>query len=84
MQLVIFFIFQYNEIYNEVPGEEKVDKLVLDFDPETKKELVSVDPNLVAKLKPHQVSERGVAKVNDFIFIFVIKSFKPISFFLLC
>ena len=53
---MIYFVFQYNEIYNEVEGVQKVDKLVLDFDPETKKELVSVDSNLVAKLKPHQVS----------------------------
>ena len=48
--------FQYNEIYNEVQGIEKLDKLVLDFDPESKKELVSVDSTLVSKLKPHQVN----------------------------
>lgn len=35
-------------------GEEKVDKLVLDFDTETKKELVSVHEELVKRLKPHQ------------------------------
>lgn len=35
-------------------GEEKVDKLVLDFDPETKEELVTVHENLVKRLKPHQ------------------------------
>lgn len=35
-------------------GEEKIDKLVLDFDTETKKELVSVHENLVKRLKPHQ------------------------------
>lgn len=37
-------------------GIEKFDKLVLDFDPETKEELVSVDPYIVSKLKPHQVN----------------------------
>ncbi|XP_039292773.1 transcriptional regulator ATRX isoform X3 [Nilaparvata lugens] len=31
------------------------DRLVLDFDTESKKELVSVDKNLVAQMKPHQV-----------------------------
>lgn len=35
-------------------GEEKVEKLVLDFDTETKKELVSVHEELVKRLKPHQ------------------------------
>jgi hypothetical protein len=39
-----------------VEGVEKCEKLVLDFDPETKEELVSVDPFIVSKLKPHQVS----------------------------
>jgi transcriptional regulator ATRX len=47
---------QYNEIYKEVEGTEKIDKLVLDFNPETKEELVSVDPYIVSKLKPHQVN----------------------------
>jgi len=47
---------QYNEIYKEVEGVEVCDKLVLDFDPETKEELVAVDPLLVSKLKPHQVN----------------------------
>lgn len=37
-------------------GTEKFDKLVLDFNPETKEELVSVDPFIVSKLKPHQVN----------------------------
>lgn len=35
-------------------GEEKVEKLVLDFDEETKEPLVSVDEGLVKRLKPHQ------------------------------
>lgn len=35
--------------------------LVLDFDPETKSEIVSVSEKLVKNLKPHQVS--------DFIFL---------------
>ncbi|XP_033366026.1 transcriptional regulator ATRX homolog isoform X1 [Bombus vosnesenskii] len=45
----------YNEMYEaRLAGEEKVDKLVLDFDPETKEELVTVHENLVKRLKPHQ------------------------------
>ncbi|XP_043599240.1 transcriptional regulator ATRX homolog isoform X1 [Bombus pyrosoma] len=45
----------YNEMYEaRLAGEEKVDKLVLDFDPETKAELVTVHENLVKRLKPHQ------------------------------
>lgn len=35
-------------------GEEKVDKLVLDFNTETKEELVTVHEELVKRLKPHQ------------------------------
>lgn len=34
--------------------ETKVDKLILDFDEETKKELISVHEGLVKRLKPHQ------------------------------
>jgi hypothetical protein len=52
-------ILQYNEIYKEV-GVQVFDKLVLDFDPETKEELVAVDPYIVSKLKPHQVNYRHV------------------------
>ena len=37
-----------------VAGEAKVDKLVLDFDEESKKELVVVHKELVKRLKPHQ------------------------------
>ncbi|XP_024877012.1 transcriptional regulator ATRX-like isoform X1 [Temnothorax curvispinosus] len=45
----------YNEMYEmRLAGEEKVDKLVLDFDTETKKELVTVHEELVKRLKPHQ------------------------------
>jgi hypothetical protein len=39
-----------------VEGIEKFDKLVLDFNPESKEELVSVDSFIVSKLKPHQVN----------------------------
>lgn len=35
--------------------QSTLDKVVLDFDEETKKELVTVQEKLVANLKPHQV-----------------------------
>ncbi|XP_046489570.1 transcriptional regulator ATRX isoform X2 [Neodiprion pinetum] len=45
----------YNEMYEiKLAREAKVDKLVLDFDEETKKELISVHEDLVKRLKPHQ------------------------------
>ncbi|XP_018359340.1 PREDICTED: transcriptional regulator ATRX homolog isoform X1 [Trachymyrmex cornetzi] len=45
----------YNEMFEiRLAGEEKVDKLVLDFDTETKQELVTVHKELVKHLKPHQ------------------------------
>ncbi|XP_032671498.1 transcriptional regulator ATRX-like isoform X2 [Odontomachus brunneus] len=45
----------YNEMYEmRLAGEEKIDKLVLDFDTTTKEELVSVHEGLVKRLKPHQ------------------------------
>ncbi|XP_046823405.1 transcriptional regulator ATRX-like isoform X1 [Vespa crabro] len=45
----------YNEMYEiRLAGEEKVEKLVLDFDPNTKEELISVHKDLVKRLKPHQ------------------------------
>lgn len=36
---------------------ESCTKLVLDFDPETMEELVTVHPDLVKFLKPHQVRQ---------------------------
>ncbi|XP_063586682.1 transcriptional regulator ATRX-like isoform X3 [Penaeus indicus] len=47
---------QYNQIFEiDVESDQKdLGKLVLDFDPDTKKELVSVDEKLVKFLKPHQ------------------------------
>ena len=45
----------YNEMYEaRLAGEEKVESLVLDFNPDTKEELISVHPDLVKRLKPHQ------------------------------
>ena len=48
----------YNKTFGDSSGQNKdtvLEKLVLDFDPETKKVLVEVNPKLVKKLKPHQV-----------------------------
>lgn len=45
---------------------EALTKLVLDYDAETKKELVSVDPKILAKLKPHQA--KGVKFMWDACF----------------
>ena len=39
---------------SRLAGEEKVEKLVLDINEETKEELIVVDPELVKRLKPHQ------------------------------
>lgn len=47
-------------------NEEKVDELVLDFDPETKKKLLSVHKDLVKRLKPHQA--KGVKFMWDACF----------------
>ncbi|XP_051169318.1 transcriptional regulator ATRX homolog isoform X2 [Leptopilina boulardi] len=57
----------YNEMYEiRLAGEEKVEKLILDFDEETKKELISVDPALVKRLKPHQA--KGIKFMWDACF----------------
>ncbi|XP_044730709.1 transcriptional regulator ATRX homolog [Chrysoperla carnea] len=47
----------YNEICkNHLLEKSKLDKVVLDFDPDEKKDLVSVHPKLVSTLKPHQAN----------------------------
>lgn len=44
------------------PDEVKpLDKVVLDFYPESKEPLISVDKGLVEKLKPHQVQTFTIA-----------------------
>ncbi|XP_037047921.1 transcriptional regulator ATRX homolog [Bradysia coprophila] len=46
---------KFCEEYGVLPGEfNKLDKLVLDFDANTKRERLSVDRRLLTKLKPHQ------------------------------
>lgn len=49
--------FQYNDIFmvDVEKDQEGLDKLVLDFDPKSKAELVSVHEKLAKSLKPHQV-----------------------------
>ncbi|XP_078048145.1 uncharacterized protein LOC144475771 [Augochlora pura] len=45
----------YDEIYKvRSASKEKMEKLVLDYNFETKEELVSVHPDIVKRLKPHQ------------------------------
>ncbi|XP_054270092.1 transcriptional regulator ATRX homolog isoform X2 [Macrosteles quadrilineatus] len=55
----------FNQVF-EVKESTKLEKLVLDFDPETKKELISVNKDLVAKMKPHQA--KGVKFMWDSCF----------------
>ncbi|XP_008546248.3 transcriptional regulator ATRX [Microplitis demolitor] len=57
----------YNEMYEaRLASEAKVDKLVLDFDEETKEVLLEVDENLVKRLKPHQA--KGIKFMWDACF----------------
>ncbi|XP_076641676.1 transcriptional regulator ATRX homolog isoform X2 [Halictus rubicundus] len=57
----------YNEMYEaRLASEEKVDKLVLDFNTETKEDLVSVHPDIVKRLKPHQA--KGIKFMWDACF----------------
>ncbi|XP_047111302.1 transcriptional regulator ATRX homolog isoform X1 [Schistocerca piceifrons] len=57
----------YNELFKTDQGNvEKLDKLVLDFDQETKEEVVTVHKDIVTKLKPHQV--KGVKFMWDTCF----------------
>lgn len=54
------FLFsrQYNKIFeiDLESDQQDLGKLVLDFDADSKKELVSVNEKLVKFLKPHQVT----------------------------
>lgn len=54
---------------------ESCKKLVLDFDPITKKELVTVHPGLVKFLKPHQVRFTCFKKII-FLFIYIFIDFE--------
>lgn len=48
-------VFQYNDIcVQNLDANATVDKVVLDFNEESKEELLAVQSDLVAKLKPHQ------------------------------
>ncbi|KAL0829318.1 hypothetical protein ABMA28_004116 [Loxostege sticticalis] len=56
-------IAERQKLYNNLefdesgkPDEVVLEKVVLDFDPETKKPLIEVDRGLVKKLKPHQAN----------------------------
>lgn len=51
---------------SRLAGEAKVDKLVLDFDEETKEEVLRVDDELVKRLKPHQA--KGIKFMWDACF----------------
>lgn len=56
--LICRFSMQYNEMFDSrqlQEGEGSLSELVLDFDPESKKTILEVHKDLVAKLKPHQV-----------------------------
>ncbi len=65
--LINLFDFQFNESFQIADIKETTPKtLVLDFDPQTKKELISVHPKLLKKLKPHQA--KGVKFMWDSCF----------------
>lgn len=55
----------FNEVF-EIKESKILEKLVLDFDEETKEEIISVDSSLVKKMKPHQA--KGVKFMWDSCF----------------
>ena len=60
-------MFQYNQIFEEDALEKAtVDKVVLDFDEQSKEELLKVDDDIVKNLKPHQA--KGIQFMWDTCF----------------
>jgi len=49
----MFFILQFNGIH-KAPESDKLERLILDVDPETKEPVIEVDTSIVRHLKPHQ------------------------------
>lgn len=49
--------FQYNSLFDKANlKNDKVEKVILDFDENTNEELLSVHPDIVKQLKPHQAN----------------------------
>lgn len=60
-------MFQYNQIFDDdKPADATVEKVVLDFDEKSKKEIIAVNKDLVKRLKPHQA--KGIQFMWDACF----------------